>query len=88
MRDFERRQHLLDFNPWWQNPGGWEQNDPDLREARGNALGSYDPRPLSDIEPGASTDYVPPSTPGEPLPPTMGPHPSKGHRASSTSSTP
>jgi predicted AAA+ superfamily ATPase len=53
MRDFERRQHLLDFNPWWQNPGGWEQNDPDLREARGNALGSYDPRPLSDIQPGA-----------------------------------
>jgi predicted AAA+ superfamily ATPase len=53
MRDFERRRHLLDFNPWWQNPGGWEQRDPDLREARLNALGSYDPRPLSNIEPGA-----------------------------------
>jgi hypothetical protein len=53
MRDFERRRHLLDFNPWWQNPGGWEQHDPDLREARLNALGAYDPRPLSDIQPGA-----------------------------------
>ncbi len=20
MRDFERRRHLLDFNPWWQDP--------------------------------------------------------------------
>jgi uncharacterized protein len=53
MRDFERRQHLLDFNPWWQNPRGWDQHDPDLREARLNALGSYDPQPLSDIELGA-----------------------------------
>ncbi len=53
MRDFERRQHLFDFNPWWQNPRGWEQHDPDLREARLNALGSYDPQPLSDIALGA-----------------------------------
>ena len=49
MRDFERRQHLLDFNPWWQDPRRWEQRDPDLREARLNALKSYDPHPLSDI---------------------------------------
>jgi hypothetical protein len=53
MRDFERRQHLLDFNPWWQNPRGWEKQDPDLREARLNALSSYDPRPLSHLELGA-----------------------------------
>ena len=49
MRDFERRQHLLDFNPWWQDPRGWQERDPDLREARLNALSSYDPHPLSDI---------------------------------------
>jgi hypothetical protein len=49
MRDFERRQHLLDFNPWWQNPLHWQERDPDLREARLNALTSYDPHPLSDI---------------------------------------
>jgi len=50
MRDFERRQHLLEFNPWWQDPRGWERHDPDLREARLNALGSYDPRPLERLE--------------------------------------
>jgi len=49
MRDFERRQHLLDFNPWWQDPQRWQERDPDLREARLNALPSYDPHPLSDI---------------------------------------
>jgi hypothetical protein len=49
MRDFERRRHLLDFNPWWQDPRRWQGRDPDLREARLNALSSYDPHPLSDI---------------------------------------
>jgi predicted AAA+ superfamily ATPase len=49
VRDFERRQHLLEFNPWWQDPRGWERHDPDLREARLNALGSYDPRPLDGL---------------------------------------
>lgn len=49
MRDFERRQHLLNFNPWWQDARRWEERDPDLREARLNALGAYDPHPLSDI---------------------------------------
>jgi hypothetical protein len=49
MRDFERRQHLLDFNPWWQDPRRWQERDPDLREARLNALTSYDPHPLSDV---------------------------------------
>ena len=53
MRDFERRRHLLDFNPWWQDPQHWEERDPDLREARLNALSSYDPHPLSDIVPGS-----------------------------------
>jgi len=49
MRDFERRQHLLNFNPWWQDARHWEERDPDLREARLNALGAYDPHPLSNI---------------------------------------
>jgi hypothetical protein len=49
MRDFERRRHLLDFNAWWQDPRGWQERDSDLREARLNALTSYDPHPLSDI---------------------------------------
>jgi predicted AAA+ superfamily ATPase len=49
MRDFERRQHLLDFNPWWQDPQHWWERDPDLREARLNALSYYDPHPLSEI---------------------------------------
>ena len=49
MRDFERRQHLLDFNPWWRDARRWQERDPDLREARLNALASYDPHPLRDI---------------------------------------
>ena len=49
MRDFERRQHLLDFNPWWQDLRRWQERDPDLREARLNALSSYDPHPLRNI---------------------------------------
>lgn len=53
MRDFERRQHLLNFNPWWQDSRRWEERDPDLREARLNALSSYDPHPLSDIARGS-----------------------------------
>jgi len=53
VRDFERRQHLLDRNPWWREADGWQQRDLDLREARLNALTSYDPRPLADIQPGS-----------------------------------
>jgi predicted AAA+ superfamily ATPase len=53
MRDFERRQHLLESNPWWREAEGWTQRDPDLREARLNALRLYDPRPLDDIHPGS-----------------------------------
>lgn len=51
MRDFERRQYLLESNPWWRAGGGWEQRDPDLREARLNELSAYDPRPLEDLAP-------------------------------------
>jgi predicted AAA+ superfamily ATPase len=53
MRDFERRQRLLDSNPWWREADGWQLHDPDLREARLNALRSYDPRPLDGIQPGS-----------------------------------
>lgn len=53
MRDFERRQHLLDHNEWWKSPTRWEQRDPDLREARLNPIRSYDPRPLDDLEAGS-----------------------------------
>lgn len=53
MRDFERRQHLLASNPWWRDADGWQSHDPDLREARLNALRSYDPRPLEGIQPGS-----------------------------------
>src|SRR5450759_1119802 len=53
MRDFERRQHLLESNPWWREVDGWQLHDPDLREARLNALRSYDPRPLEGIQPGS-----------------------------------
>ncbi len=53
MRDFERRQHLLDFNPWWQDRGHWRERDPDLREARANALSVYDPHPLRGVGPGS-----------------------------------
>jgi predicted AAA+ superfamily ATPase len=53
MRDFERRQRLLESNPWWREAEGWTQRDPDLREARLNALRFYDPRPLDNIQPGS-----------------------------------
>ncbi len=53
MRDYERRQHLVTHSPWWTNPGRWEELDPDLREARLNAVRQYDPHPVEDIEIGS-----------------------------------
>ncbi len=53
MRDFERRAHLLESNPWWRESDDWRLRDPDLREARLNALSFYDPRPLKGVEPGS-----------------------------------
>lgn len=51
MRDFERRHHIIENNPWWRHPTRWEDADEDLRAARLNALGRYAPRPLSGIQP-------------------------------------
>lgn len=45
--------HLLEANPWWRDVAGWQQRDPDLREAKLNALSHYDPRPLQGVEPGS-----------------------------------
>lgn len=53
MRDFERRSYLLGANPWWRDATGWQRHDPDLREARLNALSVYDPRPLEDVRSGS-----------------------------------
>src|SRR4051794_33439946 len=52
MNDSERKQHLLETNPWWRTDH-WDQSDPDLTEARGNDLGPYCPRPLADLTPGS-----------------------------------
>lgn len=52
MNDSERKQHLLEFNPWWRNKR-WHESDPDLAEARGNGLDAYSPRPLADLVPGS-----------------------------------
>jgi uncharacterized protein len=53
MRDFERRAYLLESNPWWRDATGWQRHDPDLRDARMNALRFYDPRPLQDVRSGS-----------------------------------
>jgi predicted AAA+ superfamily ATPase len=45
MRESERRTYLLEHNPWWRGPG-WIDRDPDLADARRNALATYDQRPL------------------------------------------
>lgn len=52
MRDFERRQHASDHNPWWRHPTRWDASDPDLKSARLNALSHYDPHPLGNLTPG------------------------------------
>jgi uncharacterized protein len=52
MNDSERKQILLEFNPWWRG-SGWEERDQDLGEARGNGLVGYSPRPLGKMRPGS-----------------------------------
>lgn len=52
MNDSERKQHLLEFNPWWRN-GRWHESDTDLAEARANGLTAYSPRPLAELAPGS-----------------------------------
>lgn len=52
MREAERRTYLLEHNPWWRG-GSWEPRDPDLVDARRNALAAYDPRPLQKMVPGS-----------------------------------
>jgi len=49
MTDSERRQLMLEVNPWWRHPTRWEESDQDLRDARLNALRHYDPSPLEGI---------------------------------------
>lgn len=38
-------------NPWWRDPTGWEEQDVQLRVARGTSL-QYEPQPLSDMSVG------------------------------------
>ena len=52
MNDSERKQHLLEFNPWWRNQR-WHESDPDLADARGNGLLAYRPDPLADLRSGS-----------------------------------
>lgn len=52
MNDSERKQLLLEFNPWWRNKR-WHESDPDLSDARGNSLDIYSPKPLEDLEAGS-----------------------------------
>lgn len=48
MTDSERKQHLLESNPWWRS-ARWAETDPDLSDANGNGLVTYRPEPLSDL---------------------------------------
>lgn len=52
MNDSERKQRLLEFNPWWRSKR-WHESDPDLSDARGNSLATYCPQPLADLGPGS-----------------------------------
>lgn len=51
MRASEIDAELVEANPWWRNPGGWEQQDVQLRAVRSSPL-AYEPRPLDDLTPG------------------------------------
>lgn len=42
---------LIEANPWWRDPTGWEASDVQLRAARNSAL-DYEPRPLQNLAPG------------------------------------
>lgn len=41
---------LTDANPWWRDPRGWAEDDPQLRQAAASSFG-YEPDCLAQIEP-------------------------------------
>ena len=51
MRADEIDAELVEANPWWRDPGDWEQRDVQLKAARSSPL-AYEPRPLDDMSPG------------------------------------
>ena len=51
MRADEIDVELVEANPWWRDPTGWEHLDVQLRVARMSPL-AYEPRPLDDMSPG------------------------------------
>lgn len=51
MRASEIDAELVEANPWWRDPVGWEDRDVQLRAARSSPL-AYEPRPLDDLTPG------------------------------------
>ena len=51
MRADEVDAELVEANPWWRDPDGWEQGDVQLRAARSSTL-AYEPRPLDTMQPG------------------------------------
>lgn len=63
MRDDQRRQHLVDANPWWhaaslgQNPTAWTSHQRTLRGRQDYDLG-YRPDILEDIRTGPATDLL------------------------------
>lgn len=52
MNDYERKQYLVESNPWWRTTR-WHEGDPDLSDARGNSLSLYSPRPVEGLVPGS-----------------------------------
>lgn len=51
MRSTDIDVELVESNPWWRDPQGWEQVDVQLRAARESSL-EYRPRPLRDLTAG------------------------------------
>lgn len=51
MRAPEIDSELVEANPWWRDPHGWEERDVQLRAVRTSPL-AYRPRPLEDLAPG------------------------------------
>jgi predicted AAA+ superfamily ATPase len=51
MRTTDIDVELVESNPWWRNPEGWEVSDVLLRAAHQSPL-VYEPRPLREIVPG------------------------------------
>lgn len=50
MNDGQLRRRLAEHCPWWTDPQGWEQDDPDLRGVLDAPI-DYGPAPLDDIAP-------------------------------------